>query len=187
MKSVLIMMLTALALGGASPALAQGKGCPPGLAKKDPPCVPPGLAKKGVTAKEWSRGREYDERDDYRDDDDRAGYVYDRADPPRYLVRPNGQVVDLQDQRADGWRVIEGITDEDGMPRYVLGPNGRIYSVGDRLDEGWQLVDSDDVVRLPRREDGREFYLLDDEVVEIINRESDPYVRLLGALDDILN
>ena len=24
--------------------------CPPGLAKKNPPCVPPGLAKKGVTA-----------------------------------------------------------------------------------------------------------------------------------------
>ncbi|WHZ36616.1 hypothetical protein [Sagittula sp. MA-2] len=27
--------------------------CPPGLAKKDPPCVPPGLAKKGVTYDEW--------------------------------------------------------------------------------------------------------------------------------------
>ncbi len=26
------------------------QSCPPGLAKKDPPCVPPGLAKKGVTA-----------------------------------------------------------------------------------------------------------------------------------------
>ncbi|SPJ23662.1 hypothetical protein [Palleronia abyssalis] len=28
--------------------------CPPGLAKKDPPCVPPGLAKKGVTYDEWA-------------------------------------------------------------------------------------------------------------------------------------
>ena len=28
--------------------------CPPGLAKKDPPCVPPGLAKKGVTYEEWA-------------------------------------------------------------------------------------------------------------------------------------
>lgn len=29
------------------------RNCPPGLAKKDPPCVPPGLAKKGVGYDEW--------------------------------------------------------------------------------------------------------------------------------------
>ena len=29
---------------------ADLQSCPPGLAKKDPPCVPPGQAKKGVTA-----------------------------------------------------------------------------------------------------------------------------------------
>ncbi len=29
------------------------RNCPPGLAKKDPPCVPPGLAKQGVTYDEW--------------------------------------------------------------------------------------------------------------------------------------
>jgi hypothetical protein len=37
------------------------RNCPPGLAKKDPPCVPPGLAKKGVTYDEWAS---YD-RDEY--------------------------------------------------------------------------------------------------------------------------
>jgi hypothetical protein len=30
------------------------RNCPPGLAKKDPPCVPPGLAKGGVTYDEWA-------------------------------------------------------------------------------------------------------------------------------------
>ncbi len=30
------------------------RNCPPGLAKKDPPCVPPGLAKEGVTYGEWA-------------------------------------------------------------------------------------------------------------------------------------
>ncbi|MFZ5961433.1 hypothetical protein ACOXXX_00635 [Thalassococcus sp. BH17M4-6] len=30
------------------------RNCPPGLAKKDPPCVPPGLAKKGVSYDEWT-------------------------------------------------------------------------------------------------------------------------------------
>jgi hypothetical protein len=29
------------------------RNCPPGLAKKDPPCVPPGLAKQGVTYDQW--------------------------------------------------------------------------------------------------------------------------------------
>ncbi|MDZ4094039.1 MAG: hypothetical protein U1D35_03905, partial [Paracoccaceae bacterium] len=34
-------------------AFADAKGCPPGLAKKNPPCVPPGQAKKGVTTNQW--------------------------------------------------------------------------------------------------------------------------------------
>ena len=29
------------------------RNCPPGLARKDPPCVPPGLATKGVSYDEW--------------------------------------------------------------------------------------------------------------------------------------
>ena len=33
--------------------LLSYRNCPPGLAKKDPPCVPPGLAKKGVGYDEW--------------------------------------------------------------------------------------------------------------------------------------
>ena len=37
-------------------AFADSKGCPPGLAKKDTPCVPPGQAKKGVTTEEWRNG-----------------------------------------------------------------------------------------------------------------------------------
>ena len=37
-------------------AFADTKGCPPGLAKKNPPCVPPGQAKKGVTTREWLNG-----------------------------------------------------------------------------------------------------------------------------------
>ena len=73
-----------LALG--SPALAQGKGkgkthakpkhaveqhaqarkgCPPGLAKKNPPCVPPGQAKKRSGSDDWriDVGRSLEGRD----------------------------------------------------------------------------------------------------------------------------
>lgn len=58
---VRILGLTGLAL--ATPQLVVAEvpddtmigyaNCPPGLAKKDPPCVPPGLARKGVTSEEW--------------------------------------------------------------------------------------------------------------------------------------
>lgn len=47
MRFILTTTLVATALL-AGPALAQPKGCPPGLAKKSPSCVPPGLAKKGA-------------------------------------------------------------------------------------------------------------------------------------------
>lgn len=36
-----------IAASAAADHKARGYGCPPGLAKKNPPCVPPGLAKKG--------------------------------------------------------------------------------------------------------------------------------------------
>lgn len=55
----IIPSLFAVALMAFSPVLlpnaafADSKGCPPGLAKKNPPCVPPGQAKKGVTTNEW--------------------------------------------------------------------------------------------------------------------------------------
>lgn len=65
--------LLALALMAFAPVISTGaafadsKGCPPGLAKKNPPCVPPGQAKKGVTTDQWLNG-------------DRTGDVIDRAD-----------------------------------------------------------------------------------------------------------
>jgi hypothetical protein len=55
----LVPTLLAAALLAFSPvmtvgaAFADGKACPPGLAKKNPPCVPPGQAKKGVTTNQW--------------------------------------------------------------------------------------------------------------------------------------
>lgn len=34
--------------------LIRYSNCPPGLAKKDPPCVPPGLARTGISYDEWA-------------------------------------------------------------------------------------------------------------------------------------
>ncbi len=64
-RPLLIASLAAL-MALAAPALAKngGKGeghCPPGLAKKLPPCVPPGQAAKG--ARIWSPGEGFDDDD----------------------------------------------------------------------------------------------------------------------------
>ncbi|MCV2870467.1 excinuclease ABC subunit A [Defluviimonas sp. WL0002] len=50
MKLLTTLILSLIAFS-AVPAVAGPKGCPPGLAKKDPACVPPGLARK-----DWHRG-----------------------------------------------------------------------------------------------------------------------------------
>ena len=46
-----IALLLALTIPLAGPVAAQGaKPCPPGLAKREPACVPPGQARKGLEA-----------------------------------------------------------------------------------------------------------------------------------------
>jgi hypothetical protein len=47
-------LLASLSLAG--PVRASPKGCPPGLAKKNVPCVPPGQAKKGLETAPYKRG-----------------------------------------------------------------------------------------------------------------------------------
>jgi hypothetical protein len=55
MKRDLPILIAAILVAAAPPATAQGRsGCPPGLAKKDPPCIPPGHAKA------WHMGERYD-------------------------------------------------------------------------------------------------------------------------------
>lgn len=99
-----LSFLAAASLANPGTAFADSKGCPPGLAKKNPPCVPPGQAKKGVTTHQWlHRDRTGDvvSRDDliYLDDFVRYGL------PPlsygqRYAVVDNQIVViDMESYR----------------------------------------------------------------------------------------
>lgn len=111
--------LTAIALIG-SPALAEKKHghgkkdgwawqCPPGLAKKDPACVPPGQAKKHKHHKE--HGRHEGHRHRVGEQLDLSDYVLIR-DPGRY-----GYEV------ADGWRYYRdpyGIYQVDSKTRKIL-------------------------------------------------------------------
>jgi hypothetical protein len=107
----LLAILTVVFLSGMGlSATASPKGCPPGLAKKNPPCVPPGLAKQGVDTDEWLRRGDYFDRD------------YDRLRNPEVYGLPSiggsegyyrdGRIVYRVNERTR--RVIEWIelTDE---------------------------------------------------------------------------
>lgn len=129
-------VLAALLVGLASaPAVAQPRHCPPGLAKKNPPCIPPGQAGR------WGdRGRDhpvddgYDEgyRDGYRDAYHlaagdrltRGDYELVR-DPGRYGLRPYGR---------EGWRyylVRDMIVRADPETRRVLAIIGLVDALLD--------------------------------------------------------
>ena len=71
-RAFILCLFATVLVANPVPAAAN---CPPGLAKKNPPCVPPGQAKKGVTTREWlQRG-------------DRLDRDYDRVrDPWRYRL-----------------------------------------------------------------------------------------------------
>lgn len=92
MKS--LPVITAFALLLAAPVVHDDLGaayaCPPGLAKKDPPCVPPGLARRGGDDHHGRRGHFVDRDDLFFLDD------YPRYDLPSL---PYGQRYAVVDDR----------------------------------------------------------------------------------------
>ena len=85
MTRFLALALAAALLAPAGAAFAKDKGgkhCPPGLAKKDPACVPPGQAKKGVRYDD----RADDDRYEREEDDDFYGDRYDRLETGDRIV-----------------------------------------------------------------------------------------------------
>jgi hypothetical protein len=111
MKPFVSLMAVALfafaGVASAPPAAADTKACPPGLAKKSPPCVPPGQAKKGVTTDEWQNR-------------DRVGEIVDHDDLTylddflRYEMRPlpEGQRYAVIDDRivvidSESFRILQ--------------------------------------------------------------------------------
>ncbi|WP_228028684.1 excinuclease ABC subunit A [Donghicola mangrovi] len=91
MKRTALILATAMAATLTAPmAFAAGNGCPPGLAKKDPACVPPGQAKKMYN-------HDRDDHDDRHDGTYRRGDHIDRydrlTDAERYGLRDGSYVV----------------------------------------------------------------------------------------------
>lgn len=112
---VAVALVTLAPVMTAGAVLADANGCPPGLAKKDPPCVPPGQANKGVTPHQWP-------------DRDRTGDVIDRSDLiylddfPRYGLPPlpdgqryavvDGQIVVID---PETYRILQWIRIFDAL------------------------------------------------------------------------
>ncbi len=118
------------------------RNCPPGLAKKDPPCVPPGLAKKGVTYEEWASydGDRYDEiwrerRDEWLDSE------FDFDPDPELLLLRSDQVATLfgLDAAPEGQRyaLIDGLPvlldDEDYNALLLVNEIAQVADLTDGL------------------------------------------------------
>lgn len=135
----LLAALAALAMSLPGPAAAQGgpRHCPPGLAKKNPPCVPPGQARGGDRDEDRDRDRDRDPgyaegyRDGYED-----GYrlaVGDLLDGDYRLIR-NPPLFGLPDYGRDAWRyylVRDLVVRADPETRRVLAIVGLVDTLLD--------------------------------------------------------
>jgi len=130
------ILLTALLLAAPAGVIAKDhgrEGCPPGLAKKSPPCVPPGLAKKGYSSDGWRDGREHDAAEGYLFDHYRRG---DRLPRDRYVALRTGDHVIFNGERYTVVDTRNGIILRRGdyryrVPRYNDGTD--LVRVGDVL------------------------------------------------------
>ena len=103
---------------------AGPKGCPPGLAKKDPACVPPGQAKKGVTAEDWAkrRGADYEPGDRVEDGD------YDWLSEGDRVIIDGREYIVVQTSRGP---VLRRGDDRYRLPRYDDGSD--YVRIGDAI------------------------------------------------------
>lgn len=172
---IIAALLVAVAPLSVAAKGAGNGGCPPGLAKKSPACVPPGLAKKGVTAKDWS-GRDEDDRADRDDDrdnhDDYADHYHDHD----------------HDHDADHHHVGDHV-DRDRWVR--LGTGDRVTLDGEeyvvvRAEDGDVLLRrEDDFYRLPYPEDGS-YVRIGDELLRV-NETTREIVQIIQLADLLIN
>jgi Skp family chaperone for outer membrane proteins len=122
------------------------RNCPPGLAKKDPPCVPPGLVEDGVTYDEWVSY-----------DDDRIERVYqDRRD--RYL---NSQDIVIRDDiQIDDSAFLLNSDQVARLYNMSPAPRGQQYALIDGMpvlleDRNYAtLAQINDMARVPLLDNG---------------------------------
>jgi len=171
------------------------RNCPPGLAKKDPPCVPPGLAKKGVTYDEWltydddrlvdlylEQRNEYLDRDVVLDDD--------------VLLLGSGQIASLYGLRpapsGERYALIDGqpvlLTNEDYTSLLRMRDLARVENLpaGLRVAPTAALTQNElrQTYKLPELEPGYNYAVLNGELVTLQDSafETLQLIRIVRAI-----
>lgn len=107
MKYCSVMLIALMAFSPVGQAAAQPKSkigdCPPGLAKKNPPCVPPGQAKKI-----YRIGDRYD-RNDYLNDYDRRRYNLPRLPRGQSYYRVGNSLIRVDNETREVLELIEAV------------------------------------------------------------------------------
>lgn len=154
------------------------RNCPPGLAKKDPPCVPPGLAKQGVTYEQWAS---------YSDDEldtllreRREPYL--EADPlteRELLLLESNQIAQLYnlDAAPDGHRyaLIDGqpvlLSNEDHTALLRINELARVPTIGSGINvaptAALTQADLINLYRLAEPEEGYNYAVLNGQVISL--------------------
>ncbi|MFD2739847.1 transketolase [Sulfitobacter aestuarii] len=154
------------------------RNCPPGLAKKDPPCVPPGLADKGVTYEQWVS---YDDEEIDRLLREESRQYRDDAVTPEddVLLLSSSQIADLYDLRSapagKRYALIDGqpvlLSDEDYSSLLRINDLARVDTLpGDlRIAPTAALTQQElrQTYRLPELEPGYNYAVINGELVTL--------------------
>lgn len=187
-------VLGATALALATPQLVVGdvpedelityRNCPPGLAKKDPPCVPPGLARDGMSYDDWAS---YD-RDDYDElwrerRGEWLGSDFDVDPDPDYLLLQSDEIARLFDldpaPRGQRYGLIDGmpvlLDDDDYRSLLLVNRMARVADLSDSVPIAPTAALTQDelrnLYRLPRLQDGDNYAVLNGQIVQLDDSE----------------
>jgi len=170
--------------------------CPPGLAKKNPPCVPPGLAKKGVTYQDWAG---YDQEALRGIFDDRwTDYTptTPAPDAPRTTALSSNQIRQIFDLPAapEGKRyaVIDGrpvlLSAEDYEKLLTINTLAARPTLADNVTvlPDAALTQDQLIARynLPALNAGQNYAVLDNQIIALPDQSYDllQLIRILGAV-----
>ena len=159
--------------------------CPPGLAKKNPPCVPPGLARDGVSYEDWV-SYDPDRYDSLWIDrrDSWLGSGYDVDPNPDYLLLQSDQIASLYNlspapggQRyglIDGMPVL--LDDDDYTSLMVVNQLAQVPNLGGVPIAPTAALTQDELIslyRLPQPGPDQSYAVLNGQLVQLDNSEYD--------------
>lgn len=172
--------------------------CPPGLAKKNPPCVPPGLARSGIGYDEWvSYDRDRYDRIWIDRRDDWLGRGYDVEPDPGYLLLQSDEIAQLygldRAPRGQRYALIDGmpvlLDDDDYRSLMLVNQLAQVTDVtgGVPVSPTAALTQAEliDLYRLPQLGNDRNYAVVNGQVVQMDN-ENYELLQLLRVARAVL-